>query len=68
MSFRQQRQIDLLLDRVAKLEKQNAWMLREMKSGLSDVIERVVRKKIEIDYSQELTTDQKIINALEAER
>ncbi|RKZ95338.1 MAG: hypothetical protein DRQ40_03880 [Gammaproteobacteria bacterium] len=68
MSLRQQRQIDLLLDRVAKLEKQNAWMLREMKSGLSDVIERVVRKKIEIDYSQELTTDQKIINALEAER
>lgn len=59
MSLAQQKQIDLLKSQVATMRSEMAWVKREIKTGLQDVIERVVRENIEIDI-EEKTTDEKI--------
>lgn len=66
MSLRLQKQIDQLrkdrdIDRaiINNLKTQNEWIIKEMKTGLRDVIERVVKQTIEIDVIEK-STDEKI--------
>ena len=71
MSLKLQRQIDIQRKEIDKLNKKVEWLIREMKSGLKDVIERVIAQNIEIDISDGCTTKRqeelKLLRALEEE-
>jgi SH3-like domain-containing protein len=52
------KRLDQLAKRITDLENENAWMKREMKSGMQSVIERMIRNKFEVDVHEKSTDDQ----------
>jgi len=68
MSLAQQKQIDLLRKDVKELKRQNAWVINEIKNKMSDVLERVIKKTIDIDIvEREMTDDEKLTDLLALE-